>query len=150
MIKGSKRCLKCDRPSFSKGFCQYHYKSKPIKTGSKKIDKTEINSYFDNLISKCYKSDNSGLPIQNPNRSNIAHILPKRNHRSVADNEDNYLFLTFKEHERFDYLLFSHKFKEIEEEFPKLMIKLTERLRKILPLCEETTPLKIAIEKWIN
>lgn len=151
MIKRSK-CKLCDNFAFSKGFCKNHIKNKTIKNRKteKQTENYNLDSYFKYLIDNCRVSDNSGQSISNPSRTNIAHILPKRNHKSVSDNTNNYLYLTFKEHERFDYLLFSHRFELIEKEFEKMMPKLIERLNIILPICKETTPLKIQIEKWIQ
>lgn len=119
MIK-TKKCKLCDNPAFSKGFCKNHIGKSEIKSKTNKIkttrestveknkQKSELRSiYFDYHIERCTNSEESGQPINEPTRSNICHLIDKGRHPSLEDNLDNYIYLTFKEHERFDQLLFS-------------------------------------------
>ena len=71
--------------------------------------------------------------------------MAKRNHKSVATNDLNVVYLTWQEHADFDRLLDCHKFEEIEKTFPKTWIL----LKKVLPLVQERTKLLIALEKYI-
>lgn len=162
MIK-TKKCRLCDNPAFSKGFCKVHTeksiirsKSKAIKssrdsTVEKKLAKSELrNIYFDYHIERCSHSEFSGVPITEPTRSNICHLIPKSNHPSVQDNLDNCIYLTLKEHERFDYLLFSHKFNKVDEEFKKISNLIWNRFKKVLSSCQESTNFTRELKKYLD
>lgn len=179
MKQKKKICKKCgeEKYIFSKGLCQWcaskNFKSltdisqlnqksvlkssgKRIKqVTEKQIEKKQAQRekrsvYFDYHIKLCTHSEESGKPISNPNRSNVCHLLPKSSHPSLEDNLENYVYLTFKEHERFDFLLFSHRFEELEKEYVKSFPKVLLRLKKCLSLSEETTQLSIALKKYID
>lgn len=155
MIK-SKKCLECDRPAFSKGLCQIHQPKKSIKqsratTKEKNIGKQEKrNSYFDYHLERCTRSEESFKQISNPTKANICHILPKGIHPSLEDNLENCIYYLFEEHERFDKLLFSLEFEKLEKEFKNSWSKVCTRLKKLLPLCKESTNLSRELEKYLN
>ena len=125
----------------------------PKITAKTKKKKQEIKSirdiYFEYHLGLCKKSEESGTPIYEPTRANICHILPKSTHPSVQANLDNFVYLTFSEHERFDQLLFSHEFEKISEEFPNSWKIILKRLEKIIPLCYEKTRLYFELKKLI-
>jgi hypothetical protein len=142
---------------FSKGMCQQCAAKgfKPIKQSTIKPTKRkpkenqdELNQFFDKHVSlllynpRSYES-NSFIP--NASRFHIAHLFPKRNHKSVATNDLNVAYLTWQEHFDFDKLLDSHRFEEIEKTFPKTWLL----LKKVLPLVQERTKLLIALENYI-
>jgi len=153
-----KICSECGEEKFifSKGKCDFcasktfkpiqqsKIKSKPKPKGNKE----ELNQFFDKHILILSKNPYSttGEKIFNPSRLNIAHLLPKRNHKSVATIDENVVYLTWQEHTSFDYLLDCHKFSEIENKFPKVWIL----LKKVLPLVEERTKLVNALENYID
>lgn len=140
----------CNSYVFSKGKCSRHSDvSKKIKQGKPK-EKDTYYEYFKYHLEKCKRSENSGQIITEPTKSNICHILPKSSHPSVGNNKNNFVYLTFSEHERFDQLIFSHRFEDIEIEYPKLVPILVSRLSEVLPVCKENTLLKNKIEKWIE
>lgn len=169
MLK-AKKCKLCDNPAFSKGLCKNHMensaikknntpiksKSKVIKfsresTVEKKSIKSELrNIYFDYHLQRCTHSEFSNLPISEPTRSNICHLIPKSNHESIQDNLDNCIYLTFKEHERFDYLLFSHKFEQLDEEFKKISDLIWFRFKKVLSSCQENTNFTRELKKYLD
>lgn len=168
MIK-TKKCKFCDNPAFSKGICKNHIQNLAIKTGNKIIEskkkqiksttrtankkqvKSELrNTYFDYHIDRCTHSEFSKKPISDPNRSNICHLIDKGRHPSLQDNLDNYIYLTFSEHERFDYLLFSHKFEEINKEFKNISDLIWIRFEKLLHLCQENTNFTRALKKYLD
>lgn len=169
MIK-TKKCKLCDNPAFSKGLCKNHVqnstikskttniksKSKSIKsfresTVERKKEKSELRSiYFDYHIDKCTHSEESGKPINDPTRSNICHIIDKGRHPSLQDNLDNYIYLTFNEHERFDYLLFSLRFQDLEKEFKNSWDLACTRSLKLLNLCHENTNFIRALKKYLD
>lgn len=156
MIKSSKKCLECDRPAFSKGLCQIHHPKKSIKqsratTKEKNTAKQEKrNSYFDYHLERCTMSEESFKQISNPTKANICHILPKGIHPSLEDNLENCIYYLFEEHERFDKLLFSLEFEKLEKEFKNSWSKVCTRLKKLLPLCKESTNLSRELEKYLN
>jgi len=97
-----------------------------------------IDEYFEYQISRCKKSDNSNKLISHPNRTNIAHILPKRKYKSVACNSSNVLFLTFEEHTNFDNWMDGANLEKLIENFSSQFFNiLEERLAQLLPIIEE-------------
>lgn len=155
MIK-SKTCKECDRPAFSKGLCQIHQPKKGIKssresTKEKTIVKQEKrNSYFEYHLERCIRSEESFKQISNPTRANICHLIDKGRHPSLEDNLDNYIYLSFTEHERFDSLLFSLRFEDLEKEFKNSWSKTCERYNKLLPLCKESTNFTRELQKYLD
>lgn len=155
MIK-SKKCKDCDRPSFSKGYCQIHQPKKNIKisrenTKIKKEEKQQLrNVYFEYHIEKCNRSEESFKKISNPTRANICHIFPKSLHPSVQDNLENCVYYLLDEHERFDKLLFSLEFNKLEKEFKNSWNKVCTRIKNIVPLLKESTNLSREIIKYID
>ena len=152
----SKKCKSCDNPVFSKGFCKFHQPKKSIKSNREKTkqqnkDKSEKRSnYFDYHLERCTRSEESFKRILNPTRVNICHILPKGIHPSLEDNLENCVYYLFEEHERFDKLLFSLEFEKLEKEFKNSWCKVCARLKKLLPLCKESTNLSRELEKYLN
>jgi hypothetical protein len=155
MIK-SKKCSLCDKPAFSKGFCQQHgkkstIKSKTIKTSEKKEIKSELrNIYFEYHIERCTHSEESSKPINEPTRTNVAHIIDKGRHPSLQDHLDNYVYLTFHEHERFDSLLFSLRFADLEKEFKNSWQLACIRGKDLLLLCRESTNFTREFKKYLD
>lgn len=167
MLKPKKKiCNECGREDyiFSKGRCkscsQKSYKGlssttriNPItkKTQKKKREQSkERNEYFEYHLERCKESEETGNFIPSPNRSNICHLIDKGRHKSVQANLDNYLYLTFEEHTRFDELLFVHDFEQLEKEFKNSWPIACERYQKLLPLTLERTSFYTAIKKYIN
>ncbi len=155
MIK-SKKCSECDRPTFSKGLCQLHQTKKGIKQNRKStqektaVKKEKRNSYFEYHLERCTRSEESFKQITNPTRANICHLIDKGRHPSLEDNLDNYIYLSFTEHERFDALLFSLRFEDLEKEFKNSWSKVCTRYKKLLPLCKESTNFTRELEKYLN
>lgn len=155
MIK-TKKCIECDRPSFSKGYCKIHQPKKSIKlsrdtTKLKKEGRQEKRSvYFDYHLERCERSEESFKQILNPTRANICHLIDKGRHKSLEDNLENYIYLTFTEHERFDQLLFSHRFKDLEKEFKNSWKIACIRYKNLLPLCKETTLFTRELIKYLD
>lgn len=155
MIK-SKKCKECDRDSFSKGLCQIHQSKKCIKSSrpSTRVKKAEVQEkrsvYFDYHISRCFRSDESFTVISEANRSNICHLVDKGRHASLQDNLENCIYLQRSEHERFDLLLFSHRFEDLEKEFKNSWDKSCAKYRKLLPLCEESTNFTRELTKYLD
>lgn len=161
MIQRKKKiCSGCGELKFifSKGKCDFCASKtfKPIKPTTKGIkskpkpkeNKDELNQFFDKHIAILVANPYSitGEKIFSPSRLNIAHLLPKRNHKSIATLDENVVYLTWQEHTSFDYLLDCHKFSEIENKFPKVWIL----LKKVLPLVEERTKLVNALNNYIG
>lgn len=155
MIK-SKKCSECDRPAFSKGLCQLHQPKKGIKSSREStkekttVKKEKRNNYFDYHLERCTMSEESLKQISNPTRANICHLIDKGRHPSLEDNLDNYIYLLFTEHERFDSLLFSLRFEDLEREFKNSWSKACIRYNKLLPLCKESTNFTRELEKYLN
>lgn len=155
MIK-VKKCNLCDRPAFSKGFCQQHgkksdIKSKTSKTSEKKEIKSELrNIYFEYHLEKCTHSEESFKQILEPTRANICHLVDKGRHPSLQDNLENCIYLTFEEHERYDSLLFSLRFTDLEKEFKNSWNKSCIKYKKLLSLCEESTNFTRELKKYLD
>lgn len=162
MIK-SKKCKECDKPVFSKGLCQFHSKSKLISKGEGRIkqkrestveksaEKRELREvYFDYHIERCTRSEESLKQISNPTRANICHLIDKGRHPSLQDNLDNYIYLTFEEHQDFDKLLFSLEFKKLEKIFKNSWEMACTRYINLLPLCQESTNFTRSLKKYLD
>lgn len=155
MIK-SKTCSLCEKPAFSKGFCQSHQPKKSIKNArektkvQKEIKQEKRNGYFEYHLERCTRSEESHKQIANPTRANICHIIPKGLHPSVQDNLDNCVYYLFEEHERFDKLLFSLEFDKLEKEFKNSWDKVCIRAKNVLSFCQESTNLSRELEKYLD
>ena len=155
MIK-SKKCKECDRLAFSKGLCQIHQPKKSIKQsreGTKEkttIKQDKRNTYFEYHLERCTMSEESFKQISEPTRANICHLIDKGRHPSLQDNLDNYIYLTFSEHERYDSLLFSLRFADLEKEFKNSWDKSCEKYKKLLSLCEESTNFTRELKKYLD
>ena len=151
----TKKCILCEKPAFSKGYCQQHTPKKSIKQNREKTvekkssKKATRDVYFEYHISRCTHSELSGKPINNPTRANICHILDKSRHPSVQDNVVNCVHLDITEHSRFDELLFKLDFETLEKEFENIWEKVCIRVKYLLPLCTENTVLTRAFEKYL-
>lgn len=161
-----KKCSVCneERYIFSKGRCQNcsninnslkNSKSyiKPItdkKKKEKQAQRERRDIYFEHHIKRCIGSEESLKPIANPNRSNICHIFDKGRHPSLEDNLDNYLYLSLKEHEKFDHLLYNHEFKKLEKEFENSWPKVCKRIKLLISLCEENTNFYREVKKYTD
>lgn len=174
MIKRKKKdCKECGKPSliFSKGLCEFcaskdskglnsnkEIKSsfKPIKRiTQRRIEEKRATSekrevYFDYHIKRCSYSEESNKFIADPNRANICHLFDKSRHPSLEDNLSNYVYLSFKEHERFDKLLYSHEFHKIEKEFKNSWDIVCNRLLNLLSLCTENTVFTRNIKSYLD
>lgn len=153
-----KTCKGCNtlQVIFSKGKCQRcaskEYK-KPDQKVKPKSNKKELDTYFEKKIRQLMMSrisEESGSSIPFPVRGNICHLLDKSRHKSVADHSENYVFLTWDEHSRFDKLLFEHRFKDIQKEFPNSWPIILKRLEVVIPNCTEKTKLVEALIQEIN
>jgi len=168
--KKKKICKECKKEKyiFSKGKCQNctttnTLKQTPLKKSftsirkvtDRKIKKYKVTKekrdvYFNHHIKKCRFSEESFKPINNPNKSNICHLFDKSRHPSLQDNFENCIYLTFKEHERFDKLLYSHEFNKIEKEFKNSWSKTCTVLKDLLYLCLENTVFTRAVKKYLD
>ena len=160
MIKQKKKkCVKCGRIDylFSKGRCKpcatKDYggikRTSVKKSKAKKSVRTDLDAFFTVHITRLVKtpySFESGVFISNPSRINIAHLFPKRNHKSVATEGYNVVYLTWQEHTDFDYWLDTRQFEKIEEKMPNTW----NCLLKVLPLVQERTKLVIALNLYVN
>jgi len=153
-------CTECGRrvKIRSKGKCPL-CRSKDIKSISKVSEKQKIKNkiksdvrsvYFDFHIQRCRISEESGNVIHNPNRSNICHLFAKSNHPSLQSNLDNFVYLTSEEHSEFDTYLFRHEFEKLERNFEKSWQISCQRIKKLLPLCEEKTKFYFAITDYLT
>ena len=151
-----KKCKECDRPAFSKGLCQVHQPKKSIKQNREitkekaTVKQDKRNTYFDYHLEKCARSEESFKQISEPTRANICHLIDKGRHPSLQDNLDNCIYLTFVEHERYDSLLFSHRFEDLEKEFKNSWNKSCEKYKKLLSLCEESTNFTRELKKYLD
>lgn len=127
MIRKNKKCIECGRedlPHFSKKRCIYC--AKKSYTALNKAPKIKDNSSLDTYyLEKIKVSKNtpysfeSGKHIYNISRKNICHLLPKRTYKSVESHSDNFVLLTYEEHNRFDDLLDKFRLEDLANEFPK-------------------------------
>lgn len=155
MIK-SRKCSLCNRPAFSKGLCQVHQQKKSIKSSREStkeratVKQDKRNTYFEYHLERCTMSEESFKQISEPTRANICHLIDKGRHPSLQDNLDNYIYLTFSEHERYDSLLFSLRFADLEKEFKNSWDKSCEKYKKLLSLCEESTNFTRELKKYLD
>lgn len=106
------------------------------------------DAYFEHHINLCERSEESGKSIYEPTRANICHLFDKSRHPSLQGNLNNFVYLTLDEHTRFDQLLYTHEFEKLEKEFPKAWLKVCERMKELLSLCEEKTKFYFKIEEY--
>lgn len=161
MIKQKKKiCCACNQETllFAKKMCKKCYninnKSSIKKVTLKTIEKKKIQSsvrdeYFEWHIGRCKSSEESGKPINDPSRTNICHLWPKRIYKSIQSDLDNCIYLTWEEHTRFDYLLDIYDFITLAEEF-KCWNKVVERMKNLLPRIEEDGKLKRKFEEFLK
>jgi hypothetical protein len=152
-----KRCKLCAQKAYAKKSEEnkekkaYYIPKITEKTKLKNKEKSDIRSvYFDYHISRCKRSEESGVLIYEPTRVNICHIFDKSRHESVQANLDNYVYLTLDEHTRYDQLLYQHRFTELEDEFTNAWLIACTRMAKILPLVKENTKFKIKIQEYLD
>lgn len=168
MLKQKKKpCISCgdDTYIFSKGKCRRcsEIGSKGLKSGKNRIkhitekklkEKQETreirDEYFEHHINLCTHSEESGKQISNPTRANICHIFDKSRHPSLQANLENFVYLSFEEHQEFDKLLYSHKFERLEEEFKNSFEKACIRGEKLLSLCQENTVFMRKFKKYLD
>lgn len=138
-----KKCIECGRedlPHFSKKRCIYCAKRSYKRFKAPKINsKKEYDTYYSELIKVSKNapySYESGVYIPNITKVNICHLFPKRSYKSVSNNTDNFVLLTFEEHTRFDHLLDLYRFDDLKKEFPKSFQKLVDFYKKYEDILE--------------
>lgn len=120
------------------------------KTLEKKaVQSTIRDEYFEWHIKHCKSSEESGKPINDPARTNICHLWPKRTYKSVQGDLDNCIYLTWEEHTRFDYLLDIFDFETLEKEY-KCWSKVVKRMENLLPKIEENGKLRYRFEEYLK
>lgn len=92
----------------------------------------------------------TGMYIPYPGVSNICHLYPKRRYKSVAENDDNIVYLTIDEHTRFDYLLDTMDFDQLLKEFGNTWLFIAKKMRDLAPEVEEDGKLKTRLLSWIE
>lgn len=92
----------------------------------------------------------TGAYIPCPGVSNICHLYPKRKYKSVAEDNDNIIYLTADEHTRFDYLLDTMDFSRLLDEFGNVWLLAARRMRDLAPKVEEDGKLKTRLLLWIE
>ena len=157
----NKRCIECgkeDQPWFSKKRCmscsrKSYGKPKKITTNTsikKKKRQEELDVYFTYHINRCTHSEETGLPIHNPGRESICHLIDKGRHKSMQSNLDNYIYLTLQEHNILDNRLFKNEFEKLEDELPNAWKIACERYNKLIPLCQEKTKFIEKLSIYLN
>lgn len=130
---------------------KYRLKRFTAKTYEKKKQRSEkLSVYYDTLISRCVRSEESGEYIPNPSRMNICHIFYKRKYKSIEDDLDNYVYLESDKHATLDRLLDLLDFNQIEKEFPNSWSIICERVKRLLPKIKESGKLKSKFEEYFN
>ena len=146
--RGKKACPACK----GSGLTSNRRGLRPIT--SKALAKNKSRSarrkpYFDYHMDKCTHSEESGVAIPNPGRVNICHLWPKGRFPSLEADLDNFVYLTWEEHNRFDAFLFSHDFGRVETEFPNSYREVFTRFAKLFPKCKERTKFYRAMEDYL-
>ena len=153
-IFSKKRCLECSKIDYAKK-SELNKEKKAIpkvteKTKLKNKEKSDIRSvYFNFHISRCKRSEQSGVLIYEPNRSNICHLFSKSKHPSVQSHLDNYVYLTIQEHAHFDKLLFENDFKSLEKEFSNCWSKVINRMKVVRQFCNEKTKFLMRFDDYL-
>lgn len=98
----------------------------------------ELKKFFEKHVAEVKVSFESGKPISDPSKKNVAHLFPKRTYKSVQCSDDNVVYLTWQEHTDFDRYLDTRDLKKLETFFPKTW----ERMKNIVSLVEEQGSLK--------
>ena len=152
--KGKKVCAGCkvsnDGNSFSNTTSG---KLKPMteKTKAKHKERSARRGpYFDHHLQRVTHSMENGHPIREPGRVNICHILDKGRHPSLEAHLENFVYLTWAEHTKFDLYLYTHRFQKIEEEFPNCWEGICKRATKLLPLCKEKTKFYHLFKEYLD
>lgn len=152
----------------SKGMCPYHYaqmynKDKadkhtvPTKKINDKLQKTlSMNEFFRRHI-KILKgrpySDFKDTPIRNPSRTNVCHILPKREQGgfpSVAEDDDNIFYLTWQQHHNMDKWIDERDFEKFKAEMPELYEMFINRIKVLLAKVDERPKLYFDLKRLIE
>lgn len=141
--KGKKVCAGCkisnDGNSFSNTTSG---KLKPMTDKAKAKHKERSarrGPYFDHHMQRVTHSMENGHPIREPGRVNICHLFDKGRHPSLEAHLENFVYLTWEEHTKFDTYLYTHKFTNIEEEFPNSWETSCIRLAALALQCKERT-----------
>lgn len=92
----------------------------------------------------------TGAYIPLPGVGNICHLYPKRKYKSVAENNDNIVYLTTEEHTRFDYLLDTMDFDRLLKEFGDTWLFIAKKMRNLAPEVEEDGKLKTRLLSWME
>ena len=170
-------CKECGKlvPIRSKGLCPacrqkqrlkngeiktVYYNIKPISEKRKKQKVEErgcLKPFFEMHISLLQKnpySSFSGKRINEPNVSNIAHILPKRKNggfHSIQCHFDNALYLTLQEHTTFDKLLDERNYEKLEQIFGKFWFDtVVPKIKKLLSIATEQNKMRLSLEEYLD
>lgn len=92
----------------------------------------------------------TGARIACPGIGNICHLYPKRKYKSVAEDDDNVVYLTIGEHARFDCLLDTMDFDRLLVEFGDIWLSIAGRMRDLAPRVKEDGKLKTRLLLWIE
>ena len=151
MIQRKKKiCKECGKEDylFSKGRCGVCAKrSYNGLKSSKPVKNNELDTFFKKhllLMQKhpfCVETNS----VLNLGKFHLAHLLPKRNHKSVATSDDNVVYVSWEVHQDYDMLLDQHRFKEIEEKYPIIW----KSLLNVLPSCQEQTKLVTKLKEYL-
>lgn len=100
--------------------------------------------YINTFGIRSTESDNMLIPASS---CNVCHVLPKRIYKSVQYEDAWVVYLTADEHTRFDYLLDTHQFEKLAQEFPNTLAYI-----KLLPfdMVEENGKLLTAIKTFLG
>lgn len=97
----------CNLPAWSKGYCKHHqhhrtdYRPPSLKTKPKEKDKA-LERFFTMAVSACQgKCQNCGATFE-PQKLNVAHILPKSKFDSVKTHPFNWIELCWICHTNYD------------------------------------------------
>lgn len=149
ITRKKKICKECGQETFifSKGRCKNcsmkdygRIKKKPAKKDE------NLEQFFDKhlqlLQQKPYCIETNKLLTLG--KIHIAHLLPKRNHKSVATSDNNVVYVSWEVHQDFDRLLDQHRFQDIKNKYPIIW----KSLLNVLPLCTEQTKLVKALKQY--
>ena len=158
-----KQCIICNKKSrlFSKKRCKIcatrqdaeNKKSTSTFSNPKPKPKNkELDTFFEKhieILSKFRFSEESGAPIPHPTKLNLAHLFPKRNHKSVEAHDVNCIYLTWDEHAKLDNQYLDRlDFKGLEKAFPNSYRLIIERMRIVRASITEKTNMVEAFDKF--
>lgn len=117
-------CVKCGRMVRvrSKGLCAF-CRPRISKSPSRKVRKKKESmcSFFESVINSFQRiSVESGVMIYDFSKKNMCHIFPKRTYKSVSEDINNIIPLTFSEHHEFDYLIDKGDIDKLRDKFPNV------------------------------